>query len=276
MPQCPKCKAEVSTEFRFCKQCGAALAAAAPSVQPASRPAEPVKVPAAAAAVPAAARVQAERENASRDVETTQPVSPPPTRTERERLSPPAARAGAAPRGKGRLAAVAVVGLLVIAGAGLYYYGGGALRGYLPFGGGSGKPSLKAEQHLNQGLTFASMKDYDNAIVEFGKAIEVDSRYAAAYANRGVAYIQQRKLNKALDDLKQAEGLNPKDKMIQYNLTALFSLQGQRDRALDALDRTLELGFGDYDALRKDPDLNNLRSDPEFRKVLEKHKVFLQ
>ena len=275
MAQCPKCKAEVSAGFRFCKQCGAALTAAPASEPPAPRPPEPAPVAAAAAAVSTAARAPVAREEGSRDVEATRPVSPPPARAERERIPPPAAKVESAPRGKSRLAVVAVIVVLVIAGGGLYYYSGDALRAHLPFGG-LGKPSVKAEQHFNQGLTFASMKDYDNAIVEFGKAIEVDSRYAAAYANRGVAYIQQHKLNKALDDLKQAEGLNPQDKMIQYNLTALFSLQGQRDRALDTLDKALQLGFNDYDALRRDPDLNNLRSDPEFRKVLEKHKVFLQ
>ena len=29
------------------------------------------------------------------------------------------------------------------------------------------------------------------------------------------------------------------------------------------------------DALRRDPDLDNLRKHPEFRKILEKHKVFI-
>ena len=47
-------------------------------------------------------------------------------------------------------------------------------------------------------------------------------------------------------------------------------------RALDSLDRALDLGFADYDVLRRDPDLNNLRRHPEYAKVLEKHKVFIR
>ena len=45
--------------------------------------------------------------------------------------------------------------------------------------------------------------------------------------------------------------------------------------ALDEIDAALARGFSDYDALRRDPDLENLRRSPEFRKVLEKHKVFI-
>lgn len=180
------------------------------------------------------------------------------------------ARAVKGGRARARWLIPLVVVVVAVLGGGGYYF-----RASLPFVGAS-NPPVRAEQHLNQGVTFAAMKDYDNAILAFTKAIEADSKYTAAYANRGVAYIQQKKFNKALDDLKKAEELNPKDKMVYYNLTALYSLQDQRDRALDALDKSLELGFDDYNALRSDPDLSNLRRDPEFRKVLEKHKVFLR
>ena len=47
------------------------------------------------------------------------------------------------------------------------------------------------------------------------------------------------------------------------------------DLALDEIDAALSRGFSDYDALRKDSDLDNVRQHPEFRKILEKHKVFI-
>lgn len=124
-------------------------------------------------------------------------------------------------------------------------------------------------------MTYVSMRDYENALVEFSRAIELTPSYAVAYANRGVTFMQQRKYNKALDDLKKAVELSPRDKNIHYNLTALYALQGHKDRAFDSLDQALKLGFNQYDVLRSDPDLQNLRTDPEFRRVLEKHKIFL-
>ena len=92
--------------------------------------------------------------------------------------------------------------------------------------------------------------------------------------------MQQKKYNKAEEDLKKAAGLKPKDPIIHYNLAALYSLQNKLDLALDELDEALENGFSNYDALKStgensDPDLKNLRKNPEYRKVLEKHKVFI-
>ena len=92
--------------------------------------------------------------------------------------------------------------------------------------------------------------------------------------------MQQKKFNKALEDLKKGAELKPKDPIIHYNLAALYSLQNQLDLALDELDEALENGFNNYDALKptgakSDPDPKNLRHDPEFKKVLEKHKVFI-
>jgi len=108
----------------------------------------------------------------------------------------------------------------------------------------------------------------------------VNPNYAEAYSNRGVAYIQQKKYNKAERDLLNASELKPDDPVIQYNLAAMYSLQKKIDLSLDALDMALKNGFNNYDALKpkgkhSNPDLKNLRKDPEFKRVPEKNKVFI-
>ena len=128
---------------------------------------------------------------------------------------------------------------------------------------------------MQQGMNYLKPHDYDNAIKEFTVAIQKHPAYDVAYSNRAVAYMQQKKFNKAMDDLNKAVEINPNNSTVHYNFMALYSLQNQLDRALDSLDRALELGFNNYDALRTDPDLVNVRKHPEFRKILEKHKVFI-
>jgi len=87
--------------------------------------------------------------------------------------------------------------------------------------------------------------------------------------------MQQRKFNKAEEDLRKARELNPASPSVRYNTASLYSLEGKVDLALDEIDAALARGFTDYDALRRDTDLDNVRRHPEFRKVLEKHKVFI-
>jgi len=118
-------------------------------------------------------------------------------------------------------------------------------------------------------------ENLDNAIAEFSNAINKDPNYAEAYSNRAVAYMLQKKNNKALDDLKKAKEIKPDSATIRYNLASVHSLMGNTDYGLDELDAALSKGFNDYDSLRKDPDISNLRKSKEFQQILEKHKVFI-
>lgn len=148
------------------------------------------------------------------------------------------------------------------------------------------EPSLEVRSHIKQGFAYIStaknardsnirQENIENAINEFSLAIQKDPGYADAYSHRAVAYMQQKKFNKAQEDLKQAKELAPQSAAIRYNFASLHSLKGDVDLALDEIDAALSRGFSDYDALRKDTDLDNVRQHPEFRKILEKHKVFI-
>lgn len=128
---------------------------------------------------------------------------------------------------------------------------------------------------LRQGMAFANMNDFNGAINEFKASIKCRNS-AAAYSNLGAAYLQVGKNNLALEALQRAERLDKRDSVVLYNLAAAYSIQDQTDRASVYLDKALSNGFNNYDAIRFDPDLTNLRAEPEFRETLEKHKVFIQ
>ncbi len=132
-----------------------------------------------------------------------------------------------------------------------------------------------ARDHTHQGIMHANMNDFSNAIREF-KASIAATPTVDAYSNLGASYLQLGKRNLALRALQSAERLNSSDRFVAYNLAATHSLKNNTDLALEYLDKALGLGFSQYDAIRFDPDLANLRGEPEFRQVLEKHKVFIQ
>ncbi len=137
-------------------------------------------------------------------------------------------------------------------------------------------PCKEAESHFRQALTYSKVQDYNNSELEFLKAIDLCPSYVEAHANLGVLYIQTDALNKAESSLKRAIDLDPHDEFALYNLTALYSLTNKLDLALDTLDDALNSGFNTIDALRNDPDLKNLRREPGFTQILEKHHIFLK
>ncbi len=59
------------------------------------------------------------------------------------------------------------------------------------------------------------------------------------------------------------------DPLVWYNLGCSLSLSDRKEEALEALSRALEMGYDDYDWMKKDSDLVALHGDARFESMLE-------
>ena len=48
---------------------------------------------------------------------------------------------------------------------------------------------MNAEAYYNRGIAYGDKGEYDKAIEDYSKAIELNPEYAEAYNNRGNAYV---------------------------------------------------------------------------------------
>lgn len=78
-----------------------------------------------------------------------------------------------------------------------------------------------------------------------------------------------------MGDLEQAEleyqkvvAQNPNNERVVYNLSCIYSLRGKKDLALKTLKEAIEMGFDDYEWIRLDRDLDNIRGEEEFKSIL--------
>ena len=53
-----------------------------------------------------------------------------------------------------------------------------------------------------------------------------------------------------------------------YDRACYHALFGRRDEAIRELRRAVEVGFNQYFAISRDPDMDSLRGDPEFEAIL--------
>jgi tetratricopeptide (TPR) repeat protein len=53
------------------------------------------------------------------------------------------------------------------------------------------------------------MREYDRAISDYNKAIELDPKLAGAYSNRGYVYVHKQDKNHAIADFRKALSLDP-------------------------------------------------------------------
>ena len=66
--------------------------------------------------------------------------------------------------------------------------------------------------------------------------------------------------------------LEPENPTAHYNLACSLALCKKRPDALRSLRKALSLGYDDLDWMEQDPDLEILKDNPEFQKLLKKLK----
>jgi tetratricopeptide (TPR) repeat protein len=83
------------------------------------------------------------------------------------------------------------------------------------------------------------------------------------------------KVGRIADGLKMDRKLvrlEPGNATAHYNLACSLALCKKRPDALKSLRKAISLGYNDGDWMEQDPDLEILKSDPEFRQILSQLK----
>lgn len=144
--------------------------------------------------------------------------------------------------------------------------------------------------------------DIEGALEDYTMAITLQPNEAYAYLNRGVLYRLKGENAKAESDFKQVVRLDSipeeaecsfyayyylgqKDKAIEilniilgkdkkgncYDAACLYSVMGEKVKALSYLRQSLEDGYRRFAHIKRDRDLNNIRNTEEFKVLLKEY-----
>ena len=100
----------------------------------------------------------------------------------------------------------------------------------------------------NIGLVYAEKGDYDTAIRDFNKAIELDPKLAQAFYNRGLAYVNKKDYALAIRDFTRAIELDPSFAMAFCNRGTAYADNGGYDTAIRDYTKAIELDSNYADA----------------------------
>jgi tetratricopeptide (TPR) repeat protein len=103
-----------------------------------------------------------------------------------------------------------------------------------------------------------------------GRVLERDPYFVDALRAHANNLAAKGQYTRALQIDRRLVWLVPDDAVAWYNLACSFAVLGMIDPAFSALQRSLELGYGFYKHLRRDPDLKALRRDPRFARLLRR------
>jgi len=116
----------------------------------------------------------------------------------------------------------------------------------------------------------AEARDLDVRIEFIEGIVRRDPAYVDALQLLGDHYTQRGRFIDGLQVDERLSRLEPDSPLVFYNLACSYSLTGQFDRAAEALEKALSLGYRDFNWLAKDPDLRNLRKHPVYQRIEDK------
>ena len=99
---------------------------------------------------------------------------------------------------------------------------------------------------FEQGNHYYEKGEYDKAIADYSRSIELDPNSAGAYLDRGIVYEYTKEYDKAIGDYTKAIGLEPNYSSAFYKRWYLYSLIGETSKASNDFN-TYTYMINDYD-----------------------------
>jgi len=100
-----------------------------------------------------------------------------------------------------------------------------------------------ADAYYNRGLAYAKKNDAEHAIADYSKAIELNPRDSDTYFNRGLAYYKENKMEESIADYTKVIELNPNEGDVYYNRALAYSKNKEYDAAWKDVEAAQGLGF---------------------------------
>jgi tetratricopeptide (TPR) repeat protein len=105
----------------------------------------------------------------------------------------------------------------------------------------NGNVASLPEIYLQRGNVYYRIPDFERAIADYDKAIQLNPADANAFNNRGVVYAARGDYSSAVADLTQAIQLEPDNPVAYYSRGNVYVLSGGYDEAIADLDKVLQL-----------------------------------
>lgn len=106
---------------------------------------------------------------------------------------------------------------------------------------GCSRAKVESIEHMNRGVEFYTTKQYNMAITELEKAIQLDDENEQAYHNLAIVHIEQGHWQKAAQLLTRAAALNPENANYQFLLGQSYMELGELEQAKTALENAANL-----------------------------------
>jgi len=142
--------------------------------------------------------------------------------------------------------------------------------------------ALRPEDYATPALlssVYVSLEQPEQALQAHRRAVELaDQRLKLVPDDERALYLGASCLSslgdtaRAREWAKRAVAMEPDDSAVLYNVACVYALLGLHDSAIDCLERAIRNGFGHWDWIVHDSDLDPLRAHPRFAALTPHHR----
>jgi ketosteroid isomerase-like protein len=136
-----------------------------------------------------------------------------------------------------------------------------------------GTPHLAAQSQedlATKAQEYYLAQQWADAAAAYQRLVKENPNEPVAWHRLGTSQIYLRQLADAIKSLEQAIKVGGGAALDFYNLACAFALSGEKEKALDNLDKAVNAGFTDRQQYETDSDLDSLRETERFKELLKK------
>lgn len=131
---------------------------------------------------------------------------------------------------------------------------------------------VDAQKLFSDGQQALQDKKFEEAAKAFEAVLKEVPDQPFAWHLLGFSYHSQGDYDKALKAHEKAASFDETKTEATYNIACVYSLKKEQDKAFEYLHKAITAGFRDMTYFETDTDLDNLRKDPRFKKILARVK----
>ena len=121
------------------------------------------------------------------------------------------------------------------------------------------------------GALYCQLGEYNEAIKQYQIVLSIQPKNTKAMSRLVLVYSAQHELTKALDLLQYMRLIETDNPDIYYNIACIYAKQNMTDKAIEWLKLSVEKEFHNWELIKSDPDLANIRNTPYLTELIKNH-----
>jgi len=126
-----------------------------------------------------------------------------------------------------------------------------------------------ADLYLNLGDLYRSNQNSEAAIDAYQSALKIRPQFPEALSHLAMIYFVRNDYDRSLALFKAVVSLLPEHAATYYNIACVYARQKKTKDSIDWLKQAIEKGYANWELIKRDKDLEPIRSSPAYRALIE-------